>query len=139
MTSGPQNNEDADYIQGLGGGSLLIKNGKYHIGWQGLNPFFEFAATSSLALTNSNTLLLITNDGVDLKEGTFPFEFANLLLTEISNELNVKIKSAMTLDRGGSATLVLCEPSGKNCNLISNSGSGKTGRPIYNGLGIYVK
>jgi hypothetical protein len=138
MLPGVQENQYKSYKQGIGGGALLIEDRKYAIDWSGLNPFFEFAATSAIALTTSNHLLLLTSDGEDNKSGTFPFETANMLKIVFSKALNVEIESAMTVDRGGSATLILCQPNGGNCKIISDSGSGKKGRPIFSGLGIYL-
>jgi len=57
-------------------------------------------------------------------------------MTIIPKIIHEKIKSAMSLDRGGSTSLVTCDHNSSPCKIISDSGKPAPGRPIYSGLGI---
>ena len=130
--------------QALGAGPILIQDAQYQLDWQALPPSFEFAANSSIALgydlkTNDEIIVLITVDGDHHGKGMFAFQIANFFKMVIEKSLSINIESLMSLDRGGSSTMVVCNQHGSRCQQVSESGQGIPGRTVLTGLGVYLK
>jgi hypothetical protein len=127
--------------QALGSGPMMIQNGDYQMDWQAIPSTFEYSANTSVALAKDSSgnvsLILFTVDGKDKGNGMFSFEMANVLKTTLAKELGVTVTSAMSMDQGGSTTMVTCADN-EDCVKISKAGnSNPNGRSVFNGLAIF--
>ncbi len=130
----------------IGSGPMLMQNGNYDNDWQAIPSTFEYSANTSVAvatrpseMNNHKYTVFFTVDGNDKSNGMFSFEMANLfkyILTSKLGSSRFEVQSMMSMDQGGSTTMVTCQD-GENCQKSSSAnGSGGSSRAIFNGLAI---
>jgi len=126
--------------QALGAGPMLIQNGEYAMEWQLIPSTFGYSANTGLALAEDESgqekIVFFTVDGIDGKNGMYSFEMANFMKEYLGKALGFEIRSAMSMDHGGSTSMVTCSQVSGSCRLVSHSGEDDSGRAVYNGLAI---
>ena len=142
LPAGPLNVSAMGIEMALGCGPMLLQKGVAAMEWQEIPSTFEFSAYTGFALAQplgaasggATTAVLVTVDGKDKEEGMHAWDLASFLLEVAPKLLKVRVVSALSMDQGGSTSMVIRDPTTQQNVLVSSSGEG---RSVFNALFLF--
>lgn len=141
LPAGPLDVASLGLQNAIGSGPMLMQNGTVDLEWQEISSTFELSANTAFGLGKSLTSghqigLMFTVSGRDGELGMRSADMTNFLLLQVPALLKVRLSSAMSMDQGGSTTMVVWDPVANQLRLVTSSGED---RSVYDSLFLFTQ